>query len=133
MPWYHLTAHHGPGHQSITDEYRWYDFEMNGFLLLEEEFRRLTHDLKDPIGTFKKTDRLPEEVRRSKILEYRQKKAHAEAVLKALGDPPMRTDEYIEWLRTLEPAEAGKNLDRLRSEVCMGCGGPVSCQCQNDE
>jgi len=85
MPWYRFSANHGPGHQSRSEEYRYFDKRIDKE---EKEFQWNyifdTFEYDWPIGNVTCVRKVPEAVRTNMIEDYKDKKAHAVKMLKVL-------------------------------------------------
>lgn len=83
MSWYKCEARHGPGHQSHSVFYEWYDKPLS-----KEEKKFLFEDVfgdkEWPIGGIRAVGRLPEKVRQNKINLYKSKIDEAQKMLKLL-------------------------------------------------
>lgn len=93
MPWYVLSVHHGPGHQSGHRDGKPYSNEEYHYCAepvsksdRREWFEHLTRDLEYPVGEMKPVRNLPKKIREEKIKEYRARVKSARAMLKELGD-----------------------------------------------
>ena len=85
MPWYKFEAQHGPGHQSNTINYEWYDDDEQ--LTKEEQREEWECKFRDcdyPIGKVTKLRKLPEHIIKSKIKMYKDDIEHAKEMLKIL-------------------------------------------------
>ena len=83
--WYKIYADHGPGHQSHTTYYKWFDEPLtkdDRQFEFDDHFKE-THW---PIGYVKKIKRLPSNIRESKIEDWTEKLQKAEKMLKILSE-----------------------------------------------
>jgi len=86
MPWYKFDAIHGPGHQSSSVKYEWYDEEPDENSL-KYEWDSWVRDWEWPIGKpgVTKVDELPDEVRHRKIERYKFVIEDAQEMLRIIG------------------------------------------------
>ena len=85
MPWYRFIAHHGPGHQSTTVLYEWFDSQLSR-LRQRAAFDRLFEDKDGPVGIVKMVRSLPKEERERKADGFRGQIAYAERMLRRLKE-----------------------------------------------
>lgn len=50
-----------------------------------------------------------------------------------MDDIEAKTDEFMDWVKTLSYLDRGRVLDRIAQQVCVYCGGEPGCYCWNDE
>ena len=85
--WYKLTFEYGPGHQGHGEEYKWYDRKLSKAdreSLWHSEANQYSHS-ESVAGKVIKIKRLPEEIRKAKILSYKIDIDYAKRMLKRLG------------------------------------------------
>jgi hypothetical protein len=85
VPWYKFHADHGPGHQSHTTHYRWYDEKLSEGGE-EDEWHSLFDDLSWPIGKSTIVKKIPEDVRKRKIENCKLAIKAAKNMLKILKE-----------------------------------------------
>jgi hypothetical protein len=88
MPWYRIFANHGPGHQSSTEFYRWYEEALATKQQREDAWEEAFGDGRYdwPIGDVELCDRLPHHIREQKIEGCRNTIEHARKMLNVLGN-----------------------------------------------
>lgn len=98
MPWYHIYASHGPGHQSSSGYYRWYDEKLSP----DEEkeiFEDLFRGCDWPIGKVVLLKALPVDIKQSKIAEFTVRKKEVveqcDKLLKILAVTPAKGCAHI--------------------------------------
>lgn len=84
MPWYKFYASHGPGHQSETIFYRWYDEVLNKDLR-DEFWQDAFRENEWPIGGVRLCAKLPEKVHREEIDRHNRRIKSAQYMLKVLA------------------------------------------------
>jgi hypothetical protein len=85
VPWYKFYATHGPGHQSETVFYRWYDEVLSSDLRNEfwqDEFR----DREWPVGYVRRVPRLPRSVWYELVREFEGRLGRAQQILQILAE-----------------------------------------------
>jgi hypothetical protein len=121
MPWYKFLADHGPGHQSRTTIFKWYESPLKG-----EDREEAWHDVfgderryNDPIGNVRLVKKLSEDVRASKAVDYRRMLDHARLMLARLGETDPETARRRELYRILKSWQA--HCDRMHTILrCVG-------------
>lgn len=87
MPWYRIFASHGPGHQSSTEFYRWYeqslDTEEKKKAAWEAEFDN-GHYFDWPIGDVELCGGLPQNIFEEKVEGFKSKIQYANRMLEVL-------------------------------------------------
>ena len=84
MSWYRIEADYGPGHQSHSGEYQWFDRKLTRAEkqeVFEETFKG--HDW--PVGSVSVVSKLPKKVVEEKILQYKRTIEQATKMLTVLG------------------------------------------------
>jgi len=88
MPWYKIDVSCGPGHMSHSVEYIYSDTPLTAGAQ-KDEFHRYARQWDDGensvVGEIKRVRRLPQDVRKQKILEYRRQGENALYMLRVLG------------------------------------------------
>jgi|SRR5271157_1412757 len=87
MPWYHIYASHGPGHQSYTDKYRYFEKPLSK----EEKKNVFENDMGgyyDPIGKVIEIKALPEHIHELKVIGAMNTITHNQKLLKVLETTP---------------------------------------------
>ncbi len=83
--WYRFYCHSGPGHQSMWEQYHWFETPLS-----EEEKEQLWEEFfyeRDyPIGGVEEIEELPEKERKLQVMKYRAMLESAEMMLEVLGD-----------------------------------------------
>lgn len=101
MPWYQFTAMHGPGHQSGNrkgEKPEPDDFFFYTITLSKADRREMWEGicdrrfLQNPVGDLRMVRRLPEHVRKFKLVEYRHERKFALARIRELERSTERTN-----------------------------------------
>lgn len=90
MPWYRIFASHGPGHQSSSEHYRWFEKELDKQGkedAWEEIFANERYDW--PIGDVEQVRGLPAHILEGKMSGCRSEIAHASKMLGVLQNTPI--------------------------------------------
>lgn len=85
MPWYRIFASHGPGHQSSSEHYRWFDKELDEQGrkdAWDEIFANERYDW--PIGNVDKVKGLPAHILDGKLSNCRSEIEHAKKMIDVL-------------------------------------------------
>lgn len=100
MPWYHIYADHGPGHQSHTQFYQWYDEKLSR-QEARDQFEAIFADKRWPVGHVTLLQKLPIDVLISKrqelVRQLRATKQHTKKMLKILDEtrPSRCIHQYV--------------------------------------
>jgi hypothetical protein len=88
MPWYRIFANHGPGHQSSTEFYCWYEKPLDTKEKRKEAWETAFDDVRYdwPIGDVELVDKLPQHIHDEKIASFQLDIAHAYKMLGVLKD-----------------------------------------------
>ena len=81
--WYRFEFNHGPGHQSQTVQYFWYDVVLTT-REQREEWDTAAEQFNGAIGSIKAVQQLPTRIRRFKILHCREQIKYSQKMLKIL-------------------------------------------------
>ena len=84
MPWYKLTADHGPGHQSTTKEYFWVSRPLSKGEK-EDYFDYYCSDMESPIAEIQMVKKLPEKVKKEQLDTMKTKIEYAKEIIKVLA------------------------------------------------
>jgi hypothetical protein len=107
MPWYRIYANHGPGHQSSTEFYRWYekplDTKDKRKEAWEEEF---AYNYDWPIGDVELCDKLPQHIHDNKIKGFQSDIEHAHRMLDVLRGTPTKPVICVRFV--VKPGLPGK-------------------------
>jgi len=86
MPWYRIFANHGPGHQSSTEFYCWYEKALDTKESRKDAWEESFERYDDAIGDVELVDRLPHHIREQKIEHCRAIIDHTRKMLSVLGN-----------------------------------------------
>lgn len=86
MPWYRIYANHGPGHQSSTEFYRWFEKPLATKESRKDAWEGIFDDGRYdwPIGDVERVDRLPQHIYDEKVSGYWNSINHAKRMLTVL-------------------------------------------------
>lgn len=111
MPWYRFYAMHGPGHQSDTERYEFYEKPLTDEQR-ESYWHDFFNDFNNPKGGVEKVETIPARVHSDKVDECKRSIRYAEKLLKVLektkGETkyrgytitPGHFDEHGNWCET---------------------------------
>lgn len=92
MGWYRFYATHGPGHQSRSERYLYFEEPLSDEEQ-EERWDALFRHKDWPIGDTEKVDALPEKERERQIRDYRGRLEYVTEMLRVLGALPRQPAE----------------------------------------
>lgn len=84
MPWYKCVAYHGPGHQSCSVRYEWFETRL-GRSQRKALFDEMFENKDRAIGEMREVKRLPQTERERKIADFRGQVSYALKMLALLG------------------------------------------------
>lgn len=98
MPWYRFYADYGPGHQSHSAVYRWFDSPLNREEK-QENFEDIFRDREWPAGSVLRLRGLPADIKSQKIKEIAVASKEGKRLLAILKKTPITGRESIELRR----------------------------------
>lgn len=86
MPWYRIFANHGPGHQSSSEFYSFFEEPLTTKESRESAWQDAFDRYDDAIGDVELVDKLPHHIREQKIEHCRAIIDHTRKMLSVLGN-----------------------------------------------
>ena len=92
MPWYRIFANHGPGHQSSTEVYHFFEKPLNTKERRDDAWEEVFGygEYDDPSGGVELCDKLPQHIHDSKIKSLQSEIEHAHKMLDVLKSTPTK-------------------------------------------